>query len=230
MSIQENVKILQSEIHETALQHNRNPNDIILIAVSKTFSEELILQAYETGIRRFGENKVQEGIKKIENFKQYDMEWHLVGHLQSNKANKAVQYFNMIQSIDKLSTLEKVNQYAQQMNKKQEILIEVNTSGEMTKSGISPKEILEFIKSSLLYPYIKISGLMTIGPFTEDQSKIRDAFLLLRDLYQQCKEQFQNLDFKYLSMGMTDDFKLAIECGSNMLRIGRRIFGQRSYV
>ena len=148
--------------------------------------------------------------------------------MQSNKAKKAVTLFEMIQSIDKLSTLEKVSDLAGKYRKEQKVLIEVNTSAEESKFGIQPGQADDFINKARDFPNIKLSGLMTIGPFTDNTGRIKDSFLLLKDIYDKSRERFPALPFSCLSMGMTDDFKIAIECGSNVIRVGRRIFGQRS--
>ncbi|MBU1076137.1 MAG: YggS family pyridoxal phosphate-dependent enzyme [Spirochaetes bacterium] len=228
MGIRENVKALKDEISEVALRSGRNPDDITLVAVSKTFQEEHVREGYDAGLRVFGENRIQEAEGKINNIKDLEITWNLVGHLQSNKAKKAVGLFSMIQSIDKISTLEKVDIFAGELGKKQNILIEVNTSGEGSKFGIDPADVSSFLSSAKAYSHVQINGLMTIGPFTEDISKIRDSFLVLRDKYQEATAKFPQLEMDTLSMGMTDDFKVAIECGSNMIRIGRKIFGSRS--
>lgn len=231
MGIKENIKSLKEEVYETAYKFSRKPEEITIIAISKTFREEHIREAYESGLKFFGENRIQEAEDKILNLRnKLDIEWHLVGHLQSNKVKKAVLLFDMIQSIDKLSTMTTVNEYAKINSKKQKVLIEVNTSKEESKFGMSPDEVNDFIITAKEYPHIELSGLMTIGPLTGDVHKIKDSFLLLKELYEENLEKFPEIPFSYLSMGMTDDFKIAVECGSNMLRIGRRIFGQRSQV
>ncbi len=229
MGIKENVRSLKDEISEAALKAGRKPEEITLVAVSKTFSEDKIMEACEAGLNVFGENRVQEAEAKILNLKdKFNIEWHLVGHLQSNKAKKAVPLFEMIQSIDSLETLKKIDRLAEENQKKQSVLIEINTSGEASKFGIRPEETEDFLIKAADLINIEISGLMTIGPFTDDTARIRDSFLMLKDLYDKSRERFPEMPFNHLSMGMTGDFKTAIECGSNMIRVGRRIFGQRS--
>lgn len=227
MSIQDNLRSLQDEISGSALRCGRKPEEIILIGVSKTFEEKSIIQAYEAGLTRFGESRVQEAERKIGNLKGYNMEWHLVGHLQSNKAGKAVDIFSCIQSLDKISTLQTVDHMAGQRKKVLDILIEVNVSGETSKSGIQPGTIKEFLENSLSFSNIRIKGLMTIGPLTGEKQRIKDSFLRLKEMFVQCRSAFPQLSLEHLSMGMSDDFRIAVECGSTMLRIGRRIFGER---
>lgn len=229
MSVKENVKKLMHEIEEIALKYNRAPSDITVVAVSKTFTAEKIREAIEAGLRHIGENRVQEAQSKIDSLKDLPIIWHLVGHLQSNKARKAVNLFSVIQSIDKISTLEKVDRIAGETGKIQEIFVEVNTSGEETKFGVAPVETMKFLDMAIKFKNIKISGLMTIGPLTDNVQKIKNSFLCLKGLYEEAKEKFPELELKYLSMGMSDDYPIAIECGSNMLRIGRKIFGERRY-
>ncbi len=227
--IKENIKKLKEEIEETAIRCGRNPEEIIIVGATKTVEPAKIEEAYHNGIKIFGENKIQEAERKIPLLSHLDIEWHFIGHLQSNKARKAVKMFKIIQSIDKFSTLEKVDRIAGELNKIQEIFIEVNTSGEESKFGLNPDEVIDFIGKAKELKNIKITGLMTIGPLTDNESDIRNSFLLLKDLKDKINKFFTDIKIEYLSMGMTDDFKIAIECGSNMIRIGRKIFGERKY-
>jgi len=226
--IKENIKKIFEHISEIALKNNRNPNEITIVAVSKTFPKEFIIEAYNTGLTEIGESYIQEAENKINELKNYKIKWHLVGHLQSNKAKKAVQLFDTIQSIDKLSTLEKVDKISNQLNKIQEVFIEVNTSFETSKFGINPDELIQFLNVAKNFKNIKINGLMTIGPLTDDKKLIKNSFLKLKELFYKANEELK-LEMKYLSMGMSDDYDIAIECGSNMLRIGRKIFGERRF-
>jgi pyridoxal phosphate enzyme (YggS family) len=226
--IKENIKKIFEHISEIALKNNRNPNEITIVAVSKTFPKEFIIEAYNAGLTEIGESYIQEAENKINELKNYKIKWHLVGHLQSNKAKKAVQLFDTIQSIDKLSTLEKVDKISNQLNKIQEVFIEVNTSFETSKFGINPDELIQFLNVAKNFKNIKINGLMTIGPLTDDKKLIKNSFLKLKELFYKANEELK-LEMKYLSMGMSDDYDIAIECGSNMLRIGRKIFGERRF-
>ncbi|MCX8124142.1 MAG: YggS family pyridoxal phosphate-dependent enzyme [Spirochaetes bacterium] len=225
MSIIDNYNRIIAEIKRIAQKAGRNPDDIVLIAVSKTFPAEIIQQAIDNGITLFGENRVQEAKAKIPQLKG-TFTFHLVGHLQSNKAKDAVKLFDCIHSIDKLSTAIEVDKEAKKINKIQNILIEVNTSGEQSKFGIEPAKTLELCKGILELHNVNCLGLMTVGPLTDNRNKIREAFKTLRLL----KEEINNtlgITLKELSMGMSGDFDIAIEEGATMLRIGTAIFGQR---
>ncbi len=202
---------------------------ITLVAVSKTFPIEKILQAYSYGLNIFGENKVQEALAKIEELKDYtDIGWHLIGHLQSNKVKKC-KVFKMIQSIDSIKLIEEISKFNE--TEKPEILIQINSSGEFTKSGLSFDEIYPFfdkIFETNIVNKVNIRGLMTIGPLTSDVGKIRTAFKNTRKIYEDLQIKYK-LRFDTLSMGMSDDYKIAIEEGSTMVRIGSLIFGERKY-
>lgn len=203
---------------------------VSLVAVSKTFSAEKILEAYDCGIRIFGENKVQEAISKIDILKEYkDIKWHLIGHLQSNKVKKC-KVFSLIHSIDSIKLLEEFSKFED--SEKPDILIQINSSKEETKSGLLIENVYDFFDKILeigLNKRLNIRGLMTIGPLTNDENKIRLAFRNTRKLYENLQYKY-NIKFDILSMGMSSDYKIAIEEGSNMVRIGSLIFGERKYV
>ncbi|HPC37912.1 MAG TPA: YggS family pyridoxal phosphate-dependent enzyme [Exilispira sp.] len=201
-----------------------------LVAVSKTFGAEKILEAYDCGIRIFGENKVQEAICKIDILKEYkDIKWHLIGHLQSNKVKKC-KVFSLIHSIDSIKLLEEFSKFED--SEKPDLLIQINSSKEETKSGLFIEDVYNFFDKIIelgLNKKLNIRGLMTIGPLTDDESKIRLAFRNTRKLYEDLQYKY-NIKFDILSMGMSSDYKIAIEEGSNMVRIGSLIFGERNYV
>lgn len=200
-----------------------------LVAVTKTFPVEKIVEAYNAGLRIFGENRVQEALEKIEKLKEYkDISWHLIGHLQSNKVKKC-NAFSLIQSIDSLKLLDEILKFEE--NSRPDLLIQINSSYEDTKSGINIDEAYEFFSELIEKKYhekLKIRGLMTIGPLTTDIEKIRNSFRKTRNLYENIQVKF-NIEFDTLSMGMSSDYKIAIEEGSNMIRIGSLIFGERNY-
>ncbi len=225
MRIIENYNHIIEQIKMIALMAGKNPLDITLIAVSKTFPPEIIQQAIDGGITIFGENRVQEAKAKIPQLKG-SFTFHLVGHLQSNKAKDAVKLFDCIHSIDKLSTAIEVDKEAKKINKIQNILIEVNTSGEPSKFGVEPEKALELCKGILDLQNLNCLGLMTVGPLTEDRNRIREAFKRLRFLLEEINRSL-GISLKQLSMGMSDDFDIAIEEGATMVRIGTAIFGQR---
>ena len=202
-------------------------NKISLVAVSKTFPSEQIAEVNKLGHKDFGENKVQELKRKHEELKTYDINWHLVGHLQTNKVKYIIDYVFLIHSVDSYKLALEINKRAEGINRTVDILIQVNTSHEDQKSGVEVNETNKLCSEISKLDYIKLKGLMTIGMFTDDEKIIRENFITLRNLYEDLKVKYT--DFQYLSMGMTADFEIALEEGSNMLRIGSAIFGERIY-
>ena len=229
--IRKNILSVQERIIKAAQKAGRSTSDIQLIAVSKTHPASIIDLALTNGITAIGENKVQEAITKIPSLQQPYKELHFIGHLQSNKIAKLLQIKPfLIHSIDKLSTAQKLNQLLLSLNLQQNVLIEVNTSSEQSKSGITPSSTIDFIKAVALLPAIHIKGLMTISAITDKQEVIRSCFRKLRQLQEEISTlQIANVEMRYLSMGMSDDFEIAIEEGANLLRVGTAIFGARNY-
>ncbi|MBO8131333.1 MAG: YggS family pyridoxal phosphate-dependent enzyme [Candidatus Marinimicrobia bacterium] len=212
-----------------ALERSGSKESVRIVAVSKMKPVSVIQEAISCGIYDIGENRVQEAIPKIEQLGRGKIIWHLVGHLQSNKAKKTVQYFDIIQSIDSLKIAKKVSEYSKELNKRLPVLVEVNISGESTKFGIDPEEVIDFIYKISELDGIVVKGLMTIGPLTDNKRKIRQAFRLMYKIYNNVKEsKIPKTEIDTLSMGMSDDFEIAVEEGSNMVRIGRALFGERN--
>ena len=211
---------------------DRQQDEVKLLAVTKTHSCEAIKTALENGIEFIAESKVQEAEFKIPELAGMYKEFHFIGHLQSNKINKLLSLKpDLIHSIDKLSTAEKLNQALRDLNRKQDILIEVNTSGERSKNGIEPEYLSELMKQIEDLEYINVKGLMTIGAFTDDEKIVRRCFRCLRELYEKEKrKKYLSIQMLYLSMGMSSDFKIAIEEGSNILRLGSVLFGERKQI
>jgi len=201
-------------------------NKIILVAVSKTFPSEQIAEVNKFGHKDFGENKVQELKRKHEELKTYDINWHLVGHLQTNKVKYIIDYVYLIHSVDSYKLALEINKRAEGINRTVDILIQVNTSYEDQKSGVEVNETKKLCSEISKLDYIKLKGLMTIGMFIDDEKIIHENFITLRNLYEDLK--VKHTDFQYLSMGMTADFEIALEEGSNMLRIGSAIFGEKN--
>ncbi len=224
-AIADNIEDVKDKIAEAAMKIGRKLYNITLVAVSKTFPPEYIRAAVEIGITDIGESRVQEGSAKIEQLGPITR-WHLIGHLQSNKASLAVKHFDMIQSIDSLRLAEKVSQQAEKSGKTVDVLIEMNSSGEESKFGFSPKGILVAGEQIAGLPGIRLRGLMTIGPWTTNQGCIRKAFDMTREMYDKLRSSLGD-KIDTLSMGMSADYELAIECGSNMVRVGTAIFGER---
>ncbi|MFH1283406.1 MAG: YggS family pyridoxal phosphate-dependent enzyme [bacterium] len=220
---------IRSRINDAALKKGCNPEDIILLAATKKVSSELIREAINNGISHFGENKVQEAILKIDSIGR-SVSWHMIGHLQTNKAKKAVEAFDVIQSLDSFHLAESLDKYAKQLGKKQVCLVEINIGGEESKFGVNPEELIEFLNRCNTLQSIEIQGLMTITPYFEDKEKARPYFKKMNELFQKCGNKLvhANVKMKFLSMGMSGDFEAAIEEGSNMVRIGTAIFGERN--
>ncbi|MBA3721700.1 MAG: YggS family pyridoxal phosphate-dependent enzyme [Parachlamydiaceae bacterium] len=215
---------LKSRIDEIARDCNRNPEDIQLVAVTKYCSKEMVEQVYEFGGRDFGESRIQEGIEKVLTLPE-DIRWHFIGSLQLNKVSKAVQYFNLIHSVDSFKLAKKISEVSIQMGIDIPILLEVNTSGEITKHGFTIEECREKFDELNQLPNIILEGLMTIAPFTTDEKVIRRCFSQLRELREELRVRAKDpLLFCHLSMGMSNDYSIAIEEGATILRIGSAIF------
>lgn len=225
--ISDNIKKLQEKIEKTCKECGRKIDEITLVAVSKFFGVDAILQAKNAGIINFGENRAQELTLKYDKLGD-SVIWHFIGTLQKNKVKYAVRCAEFIHSVDSLELLYEINKKASSLDKIQKILFEVKTSDEETKSGIeSEEEVFKLAEEATKLSNVKVIGLMTISPLTEDEKLIRKSFSYLRDL----KEKLNKCGYNYteLSMGMTSDFKIAIQEGSTILRIGSAIFGERDY-
>ncbi|MDD5166281.1 MAG: YggS family pyridoxal phosphate-dependent enzyme [Candidatus Omnitrophica bacterium] len=203
----------------------RIPSQVIIVAIAKTRSVEEIKEVVGLGIDNIGENKVQEAIEKYNELKGCGIKWHMVGHLQTNKVKDAVKIFDLIQSVDSLHLALEIDKQAAKINKVQDVLIEVKTSSEATKSGLKTQEAAGVIKEISALKNINIKGLMTIAPAVALPQDARPYFRALRELREKiCDIGIWDFGFGILSMGMTDDFEVAIEEGSNMVRLGRAIF------
>jgi len=229
MSIKENIDKVKQNIADSAVKTGKNPEDITLVMATKTVPVERIREAIQAGERIIGENKVQEALKKYHMLKEEPAEWHFIGHLQTNKVKDVLKFANMIHSVDRLSLAEKLDHRLSQEGRSLDILIQVNTSHEESKYGVEPKNALSLVKQVSKYDTLNICGLMTIGLFTKDETKIRTCFKALKRIYENIlTEGIDDVKMKYLSMGMTNDYQIAIEEGSNMVRIGTAIFGERN--
>ncbi|MBU4227675.1 YggS family pyridoxal phosphate-dependent enzyme [bacterium] len=224
-TIKNNLEIINEKIKKAALKANRNPEEIKLVAVTKTATIEQIKEAINAGVKIIGENKVQEAKEKYQ-ILTADTEWHLVGHLQTNKVKYAIEIFDCIQTVDSIKLAKEIDKRSLQFGKTTNVLVEVNVSGEESKYGIKPEEVEPFLKEISEFSRIRVRGLMTIAPIEEDKEVVRPYFRKLRELSKEIKSKnIKNVKMDYLSMGMTDDFEVAIEEGANMVRIGRGIFG-----
>lgn len=227
-----NLLQVHEEIQRASDKRESNSEKVNLIAVSKTFGTDMIEMAYQTGIRDFGENKVQEFEEKYDYFCSIagDIRWHLIGHLQTNKVKKVVGKVYLIHSLDSIKLAEEIDKQSQRIGCITSLLVQVNISAEDTKSGINPSECETFIKECSVFKNISIKGIMGIASNIKDIDTIREEFKTLREIYEKCKMlSTPNQDFQYISMGMSNDFEIAIEEGSNMVRIGSKIFGKRDY-
>ena len=198
------------------------PNNVKLIAVSKTKTEKELLEAYNCGQRIFGENKIQEMSSKFENLPK-DIEWHMIGHVQTNKVKYMAPFVHTIHSVDRIKLLNEIQKQALINDRIIECLIQVRIAVEETKFGILPSELNSIMDKASTFPNIKIKGLMGMASFTSNKEQIRSEFKILANLFR------LNNKFEVLSMGMSGDYLIAIEEGSNMIRVGSKIFGERNY-
>lgn len=216
---------LNSRVAAACRNAGRSADEITIIGVTKTHPSSLIREAVEAGISNIGENRIQEAEPKIRELSGI-ARWHMIGHLQTNKVKKAVELFDVIQSVDSLRLAEEIDKRAGELGKKIECFIEVNSSGEAAKSGVTPSGAIDLVRQVHALQNIKLAGLMTVGPLTDNETEIRRAFVLCRNLFGEGKA-IVGAQFCNLSMGMSDDFELAIAEGSTMIRIGSLLFGRR---
>lgn len=219
---------VQQEIKDIAKACGREAEDIRLVVVSKGQTIEQMKEVYRAGGRHFGESRIQEALEKIP-LLPADIEWHFIGKVQSNKAKKILTFFQWIHSIDTVELAEKIAALSQECGFKPSVLLQVNISGEATKQGLSPDEWEAHVDTMSQHPFLHLEGLMTMAPLTEDHEVIRSCFKQLRLFKDKLQQRFKNPSlFCQLSMGMSQDYKIAIQEGATLLRIGTVIFGQRS--
>ena len=224
--IDDNLRKLNSRIASACNEFGRSRNDITLVGISKTKGPEMIMEAWQAGLIDFGENRIQEASEKIHQVEEGPV-WHMVGHLQTNKVKKAVELFDIIESVDSLKLAETISGECAKKSKDIKILLEVNSSGETTKYGLEPDEVLSIAEQINRLDNLKLSGLMTVGPFTDDLEQTDRSFALTQKLFNKMQDKF-GVQIKILSMGMSSDFERAIKFGSTELRIGTAIFGARN--
>ena len=216
MSIKNQISIINNEIKDKA----------DLIAVSKTRSVEQITEAYNQGQKKFGENRVHEIVEKYDNLPK-DIEWHMIGHLQKNKVKHISKFISLIHSLDRLSLAKEIDKNAKKENRSIDCLIQIKISNDESKYGLNPEQLDSFYTDLKEFENINTIGLMAMATFTKDQNLIADEFKKMENLFKEMKTIDSN--FKILSIGMSDDYQLAINNGSNMIRVGSKIFGQRNY-
>lgn len=222
-----NLEKIRERVRAAELRSGRKPGDVRIIAVSKTVEPERILKAIDCGITELGENRVQELMEKYDIIDK-ECSWHLIGHLQTNKVKYIADKVKLIHSLDSMELAQEIQKRAAKAGRILEVLVQVNIAGEETKSGISPGQAMDFVKALSGFGNIRIKGLMTIAPMAENPEDVRWVFAGLRKLLIDIrKENIDNIDMDYLSMGMSNDFETAIEEGSNMVRVGTAIFGKR---
>ena len=249
--ITHNLAQVQERIAEASLRVGRDPSEVTLVAVAKTFPPEAVVAAYQAGVRHFGENRVEEGAAKIPAVHAAISgpsgrgplgasprpTWHMVGHVQSRKAQAVVAHFDYVHSVDRLKIAQRLSRFAQEAGRTLPVLLECNVSGEESKFGFDlqgwerdearQKTFFAAVEEILALPALVVQGLMTMAPFVADPETVRPVFASLRALLETLRERFPAHDWRHLSMGMTDDFEVAIEEGATMVRIGRAIFGRR---
>lgn len=202
---------------------------VTLIGVTKNHPVEAVEEAARLGITVVGENRVQEAKQKIETYEGAPIEWHLIGHLQMNKVKQAVPLFSLIHSVDSLKLLKEINRIAEREGKVQDVLLQVNIAREESKSGMSLEDFPEICDYAKSLPYVRVLGMMCMAPYAEDPEEVRPIFRLAYALYDDMKRYFPIEQIKYLSMGMSHDFEVALQEGANMIRVGTSIFGERHY-
>ena len=230
MSIRENIDDIVKKIEADCKKVGRNPNDITLIAVSKTVESPKVREAVAAGVDNLGENRVQELVKKYDELKDLDIKWHMIGHLQKNKVKYIIDKTVLIHSVESLSLAEEINKRAEKNNLIANVLVELNIGEEDSKFGIKEESVYDFILSLEKFENLRVVGLMTVAPFCENPEDVRWVFKKMKYIYDKISTMnLRNTEMKYLSMGMTNDFEIAIEEGSNIIRIGTAIFGARKY-
>ncbi|MBN2410250.1 YggS family pyridoxal phosphate-dependent enzyme [candidate division KSB1 bacterium] len=227
MDIKNNYYLIQQRIKETCARSGRNSGDVKTVVVTKTVQIPAIQEVIKAGATIIGENRIQDAWQKYEQIGSR-VSWHLIGHLQTNKVKRAVQIFNVIESVDSLHLAEEINKRAKEAGKTIDIFVQVNTSGETSKFGLHPDDVESFITRLEALENIRITGLMTIGAFLPDPEKVRPCFRMLYNLRQELLDKKITKNLYHLSMGMTNDFEVAIEEGATLIRIGRAVFGERN--
>jgi pyridoxal phosphate enzyme (YggS family) len=232
-SLQDNLRAVQDRIAAAAARAGRDPTEVTLVAVTKTQPPEVILEAYELGLRHYGENRVEEAEAKVDGLPA-DISWHMIGHVQSRKAKRVVPLFRMVHSVDSAKLARRLDRFAQELTEPLPVLLECNVSGEASKYGFAASKwaedeaqreaLLVAIEEIVALPNLRVQGLMTMAPIVSDPELARPVFARLRQLRDELAAVFRPLVWQHLSMGMTDDFEVAIEEGATLVRVGRAIF------
>ncbi len=227
-TISENLSHIRQRIARAALRSGRNPEAVEIVGVTKTVSADRVEAAVKAGLRILGENYVQESFEKIEALASYGISWHFIGRLQSNKAKYAVRLFDLIHSVHSEKLAREIDRQAKKYDRVQPVLIQVNTGGESSKTGVPPEDTVDLVRRVSRLENISIRGLMTLPPFFDAPDRVRPFFRALHDLKKQVEDAgIDNVSMESLSMGMTGDFEVAVEEGATLVRIGTAIFGER---
>jgi hypothetical protein len=221
------VRAVRARVAAAAMRGGRDPDDVTIVAVTKTVEIERIRMVYGLGMKVFGENRVQEARGKISAMRLPLARWEMIGHLQTNKVARAVELFARIQSVDSLKLAEALRQRAEQDGRELPVLLEVNVAGETSKAGLAPGELIAAARAIAAMTSLRPEGLMTVAPIADDPEQVRPVFRALREQLERLRVEVPETPWRHLSMGMTDDFEVAIEEGATIVRIGRAIFGER---
>ena len=230
MYLQDNIDRVKRRIRDAAVRSGRNPSDITLLGVTKMVEPDVMRNAYDLGLYNFGENRVQEFIRKADIINR-ECEWHIIGRLQTNKIKYLDHRIKLIHSLDRIELAQALQDRGLKLGRTWDVLVETNISGEETKAGLGPKTVIDFVSEVAKLGNICIKGLMTIAPYTPNPEDVRWVFRDLRKLAVDIqRERIQNINMEYLSMGMSNDFEVAVEEGANIVRIGSAIFGERNHL
>ena len=228
MEVCERLESVIERIQKACDRAGRKPEDVKLLGASKTVPPERIREFYGCGLKVYGENRVQEFLKKYEALQDLDIEWHFIGYLQSNKVKYLMGKVVLVHSLDRKSLADEIQKRAQKAGITQDVLIEVNVGGEETKAGVEPKKLKELFEYTLSLQNLRVLGLMCIPPYLEDPEEVRPYFKKLRELKEELEREF-GVKLPHLSMGMSHDFEVAIEEGATIVRVGTALFGERKY-
>lgn len=225
MSIKENIETILKKIENAKQKHPDKVEKITLVAVTKFQEVSALREVYQSGLSIFGENRVQELLTKVEPLEDLDLKWHIIGHLQTNKVRQIIDFVEMVHSLDRLSLAEELEKRASQKDRVLEVLLQVNIADEAQKHGMSKDEVYPFIEEMKRFSHLRVKGLMLIAPNLEDKEALRPIFKEMYSLFKGIQEKnYSHIEMDYLSMGMSGDYEIAIEEGSNMVRIGSAIF------
>lgn len=226
--VAENIKNIRERINRACFRCGRKPEEVTLVAVTKTFGSDMMKEAVEAGQLDFGENYVQELNEKRDELRNLNVRWHFIGHLQTNKVKYIAEYVHLVQTVDNVRVAEEIQKRAQMHGRIIDILVEVHTTTEETKSGVLPEKTLDLVKQIFPFKNVRMQGLMTMGPFSDDPNDSRPSFQQLVHIQKRIEQEgIPGVSAKQLSMGMTHDFEVGIEEGATIVRLGTAIFGKR---